>query len=58
MLLYSNPKIRVPSGPKNPEIMKMEVSGLPNNKIEKLLIQIEAEYLYGAFQVFFSPDVP
>ena len=36
---YSIPEIRVPTSPENPEIMNIEVCGLSNNKIEKLLDQ-------------------
>ena len=39
MLAYSNPQIRVPAAPKNPEIMRIEVFGVSHNKTEKLLIQ-------------------
>ena len=42
-LAYLNPQIRLPKGPRNPEIMKIEVVGLSHNKIEKVLIQNEAE---------------
>ena len=40
---YSNPQIRVPRGSKNADTMKVEVSGLSDNKIEKLLVKNEAE---------------
>ena len=42
-LVYPNPQIRVPRGPKNPEIMNINVFGLSHNQIEELLVQIEAE---------------
>ena len=38
-----NPYIGVPTSPKIPEIMKIEVWGFSNNKTEKSLIQNEAE---------------
>ena len=35
-LVDSNPQIRAPTAPENPEIMNIEVFGLSYNQIEKL----------------------
>ena len=40
---FKNPQIRDLMGPNNPEIIKIEVFGLSDNEIEKLLVQYEAE---------------
>ena len=56
-LVYSNPQMRVPRGSKHPDIMKIEVVGLSDYKIEKLSIRNEAEsaeQFYGAFRHIFS----
>ena len=41
--VYSNPQIRDPMGPKNPEIMEINVFQFSYDQTEKLLVQIEAE---------------
>ena len=43
ILVYTNPQIKVSTGPKNSEIMKIEVFGFSHNKMEKLLVQNEAQ---------------
>ena len=35
-LVYSNPQTRVPTGPKTPEIVNIDVFGLSHEQIEKL----------------------
>ena len=42
-LVYPNSQIGVPTGPENPEIMKIEVFVFSHKQIEKLLNQNEAE---------------
>ena len=55
---HSNPQIRVPADPQNPEIMKIEFFGFPQKQIEKLEVQIEAETFYGVFEHIFSVHLP
>ena len=45
------------AGPKNPEIMKIEVWRFSNNKIEKWLIQNEPEQFRGAFKPIFFINI-
>ena len=40
-------------GSNKPEIMKIVVWGFSNHKIEKLSVQIEAEYFPGTFKPIF-----
>ena len=42
-LACSNPQIRVPMGPENPESMKIGVFGLSHKQVEKLQVHNEAE---------------
>ena len=43
--------VRVPKGPKNPEIMQMLGFGPSDNKIEKLLDQNWPDEFRGAFEL-------
>ena len=42
-LVYAHPQIMVPTGPKSPEIMNIEVFAFSHNQIEKLVIPNEGE---------------
>ena len=42
----------------SPEIMEMRVFGFSHKQIEKLQVQIEAEWYYEAFKYIFSINLP
>ena len=47
--VHSNPQMSGGTGPKNPEIMKMQAFEFSHNEIEKSVVPNEAESSYGAF---------